>query len=290
MVSLRIARHVLTTISELTVRPVVLVTGDAQQVQPIQNNQGRVEQVPNIFSEKRFYSLVNSYCLKKQYRVLDEKYNRFLKHIRYWTPTQEQLDSIQNGRIICETFTPSDEELAHVLESHPTATILTFTRHATGRINTFYISKLFVDQIPLVTVQCDDEFEPCPIYRNMRVLITQNRNKSLNVVNGQEATVHCFRNATIFLKLPNGQIVSIYPVTYLDKEQTPCVCYPFTPCYALTIAKAVGLTLDKVILWLDILNIPPGIGYVALSRVRELKNLILLTRITSKQCTPVNVQ
>ena len=59
--------------------PVVPVTGDPQQVQPIQNNENRVEQVPNTFGEKKFYSLVNSYCLKKQYGVLD-KYN-----IRYWT-------------------------------------------------------------------------------------------------------------------------------------------------------------------------------------------------------------
>ena len=86
---------------------------------------------------------------------------------------------------------------------------------------------------------------------------------------------------TIFLK----QIVPIYPVTYLDKDKIPCICYPFTTCYALTIAKAVGLTLDKVIVWLDILNIPPGMAYVALSRLRELKNLILLT--TSRQCVPV---
>jgi hypothetical protein len=109
----------------------------------------------------------------------------------------------------------------------------------------------------------------------------------LNVVNGQQATVHCIRNATIFLKLPRGQIVPIYPVTYLDKDKIPCTCYPFTTCYALTITKAVGLILDKVIVWLDILNIRPGMAYVALSRLRELKNLILLTRITSRQCVPV---
>jgi hypothetical protein len=64
MVSLRNALHVLTTINELTVRPVVLDTGDPQQVQPIQNNENRVEQVPNTFGENKFYSLVYSYRLR----------------------------------------------------------------------------------------------------------------------------------------------------------------------------------------------------------------------------------
>ena len=85
MVSLRIECHVHTTISEVTVRPAVLVTGDPQQVQPTQNNENRIELVPNTFVEKKFYSLVNSYCLKEHYGVLDEKYNRYFKHIRYWT-------------------------------------------------------------------------------------------------------------------------------------------------------------------------------------------------------------
>ena len=64
MVSLRNARHVLTTINELTVRPVELDTGDPQQVQPIQNNENRVEQVPNTFDENKFYGLVYSYRLR----------------------------------------------------------------------------------------------------------------------------------------------------------------------------------------------------------------------------------
>ena len=55
-------------------------------------------------------------------------------------------------------------------------------------------------------VQCDDEMEPCVIFRGMKVVITLNRNKSLNIVNGQLATVHCVQNAKIFLKLSNEEL------------------------------------------------------------------------------------
>ena len=237
-------------------RPVVLVTGDPQQSQSFENKGGKTEQVPNVFSDKNFYSLVDSYTLKRQYRVIDEKYDKFLKYIRFWKPSQALLDSVQDGRIICDNETPSEEELSRIPDTYPDATVLTFTRKATYRINKIYIKKIFAEAVPLATVQCDDEMEPCAIYHGMKVVITQNRNKSLNVVNGQLATVQCVRNATIFLKLSNEEVVSIYPVTYLDKEGKNCICYPFMPCYALTVAKAIGLTLQKIILWLDITNIP----------------------------------
>lgn len=47
----------------------------------------------------------------------------------------------------------------------------------------------------------------------MRVIITQNRDKSNVVINGQIASVHAFHNSTIFLELPNKTIVPIYQVT-----------------------------------------------------------------------------
>jgi hypothetical protein len=84
MVSVTIAKHILTTISKLTVRPVVLITGDPQQIQPIESSTGnRIQQVPNVFSNKNFYKLVESFALKKQYRVIDKNYKEFLTHIRF---------------------------------------------------------------------------------------------------------------------------------------------------------------------------------------------------------------
>ena len=72
------------------------------------------------------------------------------------------------------------------------------------------------------------------------------------------------QNATVFLKLPNEQIVAVYPVTNTleGKKQTS---HPFAPAYASTICKVQGQNLHKVILWLDTALVPRGSAYVELS-------------------------
>ena len=47
--------------------------------------------------------------------------------------------------------------------------------------------------------------------------------------------------------------------------------------YAITMCKSLGQTLSKAILWLNRDNIPPGKGYVALSRVRKMSDISFLT-------------
>lgn len=51
--------------------------------------------------------------------------------------------------------------------------------------------------------------------------------------------------------------------------------YPFVLCYALTIHKSQGLTLDKAIMSLKNLS-SPELCYVAISRVKKLENLFLI--------------
>ena len=54
-------------------------------------------------------------------------------------------------------------------------------------------------------VQCDCDIEPMPLY-NMRVMITQNRDKKNGVVNRQMAKILCIQNGTVFLELRNGRL------------------------------------------------------------------------------------
>ena len=287
MVSQTIAHHILKTLNEIIVRPVLLVTGDQCQIQPIETIDKKIHQVFNIFKDKHFWSLVHHFTLSSQHRVTDQEYETFLQHIRHWKPTEQLLSQIQQGKVIYDHQDPTDQQIENALLQHPNATVLTFTRHATTRVNQIMISSIFAQEHPLATIQCDYEMDVTPIYKNMRVLITQNRNKSQGVINGQLAVIHSIENATVFLKLPNGKIVNTYPVTYIDKHNKSFNCYPFTPSYAITIAKSQGQTLDEVILWFDIDKLPPGFGYVALSRIRTRENLFLLTPIRPDHCIPV---
>lgn len=145
---------------------------------------------------------------------------------------------------------------------------------------------MFRNTNELAVVQLDCDLPPMAIYFGMRVVITQNRDKLNGVVNGQLATVHTVENATIFLKLTNGKIVALYPVTTKNQEVSNRV-YPFCLAYATTIYKAQGQTLAKVVLWFDIDNIPPGTAYVALSRVRRLNDIFFLNKLEPKFFVPV---
>ena len=94
------------------------------------------------------------------------------------------------------------------------------------------------------------------------------------------------QNATVFLKLPNDHIVAVYPVTATvdDYRRTS---HPFVPAYASTICKIQGQNLGKIILWLDTLLVPKGSAYVALSRIRHLKDLFFITETHSEQYSPI---
>ena len=145
--------------------------------------------------------------MTQQYRVLDEEYEAFIQHIRYWRPTQQLLDQMQQGRVICQQSEPTDDEIYHVISQNPDSTVLTVSKRACHKVNQAVIARLFAHQMPLAHVQCDnEETTDTPIYKDMRVIITQNRDKSNGVVNGQEGTVHCIENETMFLKLANGKL------------------------------------------------------------------------------------
>ncbi len=109
----------------------------------------------------------------------------------------------------------------------------------------------------------------------MRVVVTQNRDRVRGAVSGQLATVHTIHNHSVYLRLSNDNIVAIYPVT-VKRNDKSVTLYPFSLAYATPICKAQGQTLQKVVVWFDIDNIPPGTAYVALSRVTSQQNDIFL--------------
>ena len=142
------------------------------------------------------------------------------------------------------------------------------SRGAAKCINHTVAKHIFQHVQPLARVRCDDD-EECltDIYTGIKVLLTQNHDKTHEVLNGNLTTVECVHNATIFLTLATGNTVYTYPVTQYTTDGRNVTVYPFVPAYALTICKVQGHTLPYVILWMDVDCVPPGTGYVALSRV-----------------------
>ena len=114
------------------------------------------------------------------------------------------------------------------------------------------------------------------ICTGMRVLLTQNRDKSHGIVNDQVAMVNQMHNATIFLQLPNSKIVFVHPVTQYDTNGERVTVYPFVPAYALTVCKAQGHTLDYIVLWFDFSNPTTWNSICCLIKSKKTKFFVIL--------------
>ena len=77
MFTKRIFDHIVRTIQQIPVRPVVILAGDELQQQPLETKEGHIIQGESIFSDTDMYSLVEKYKLTTQYRVREKEYEFF---------------------------------------------------------------------------------------------------------------------------------------------------------------------------------------------------------------------
>lgn len=287
MVSKVIMQHVISTINQISLRPLLVMCGDKCQQQPIETIDNQTTQVTSILQERDFYRIAHHINLTQQYRCEDEELQQILNHLRYYKPSRSLLEKIHGDRIMCATQTPSEYDVRRVLKERPLATFVTVSRKATNFINEIAINFLFADCIPLMHAQFDCDLPPLPLYQNLPVVITQNRDKKNGIMNGQRGIVKLVQNKTVFLTLPNGSLVTTHLVTCQKADGSIQTSYPFVPAYSLTICKSQGQTLDEVVIWMDAKMVPAGAAYVALSRVRRLKNLYFLTETQTNQYRPV---
>ena len=222
-----IFQHILKTLNVLLFRPVVLFSGDAGQQQPFCKVNSKIMQLTSPFDSNLFLKNSYNYRLTTQHRVGDNEYFSFLNTIRNWIPTQELLDKIQEGRVVCTDKNITDDAILRAFSIHANNFILTFTKAAANRANHVIINSHFHKENPLALLKLDCDLPPINIYFGMRVVITQNRDKCNGVVNGQLATVHTVHNNTVYLKLPNEKVVAIYPVTI--KSPNTVTLYRFCP-------------------------------------------------------------
>ena len=200
MIPKKIFHHIMRTLQDLPLRPVVLLSGDPQQQQPITDEGNRTTQTESILHDRRFYSLVYKYTLVTQYRCKDQQYYDMLNHLRYFVPSLTFLSELHKGRVLVTGRPVKDDDLYIALSVS--------CLHFSYSISPFCQphQRLFSDS-PLDVIRYDCDMPPMPVYRGMKVLATQNRDKKNGVVNGKRATVVYLQDATIFLRLPNGLIL-----------------------------------------------------------------------------------
>ena len=295
MVPIAIFTHIMTTLQELSTRPIFMISGDKYQLPPICTQNNTIANSTSIYDSECLTNVSYSYHLTEQYRCIDQQYSEILDHLRTCKPTKTILDLLQHGRLLTTSAEIDDTKLLSLIRAHASSTFLTVSRNAVARINNLILRNLLPGSMLLGAIQMDNDQPPSNIFRGMRVIITQNRDKKNGIVNGQPAIVTMTQGQTVILQLPNGKKVSVYPVSAPeatvgeDGAERPYIrtCYPIVPGYAMTIFKSQGQTLDNVVVWFDTAVLGPGVAYVALSRVKTLANIKFLTPLLMSHFQPV---
>ena len=122
------------TLNRLNCRPVVVITGDSRQQQPLQTVEGRVCNTVSIVNDETF-SQENAikHSLYQQFRIVDKEYKAFVDMVRYLQPTQRQLDQFQEDLVLCTAGCLADEDIYRAFSRQAHTTIMTVSRPLLSR-------------------------------------------------------------------------------------------------------------------------------------------------------------
>ena len=157
MVPMKIFDHIVATISELPIRPIILLAGDDCQLQPIEKIDGQIQSTKIAMRSEKLPAITNKVILTEQHKNNDDEYSRFLTHIRSLCPSQPLLDQIQKDRILFN-HEPTDNDILHALTNHPNSTVITVSHKAASRINRVVLNSTLDRSLFLADVACDSAY------------------------------------------------------------------------------------------------------------------------------------
>ena len=216
-----------------------MFVGDEQQQQPISDTGTE----KNLLNDDELGKLCMLFNLKQQYRCAVTELQDFLHVIRYTQPTQRQIDKYCTSLSLLTTGHPSDDLIMESYYKDPDTTFITVTNIGANGINGIVADGVFKDERAIAHVRLANEQENRPLYKNIRLVITENRNKNFGLMNGQICTLLTTEGKSLFVRLKNGKIAVIYPVT----NEQRFTYYPLRLAYAVTVYKAKGKTLSASI-------------------------------------------
>ena len=292
MISSRIFQTMASTFNRLNKRPVVVLAGDECKQQPLETNDGRITSTTSIINDHTFSSCnAVIHTLYQQFRVIDPEYAKLLDLIRITLSTQQQVDELQRQSCALKDNSPMKTSVRRISSTATPPSWPSLARVCSKSTTSSFA--IYSWDGPFVT----SLLPPSPTWTpsfltNKCVIFTENRDKAARKTGNrqqarQQATIVGCENNTIILSLPEGQVF-VYPVTHMDND-VQITCYPFTPAYAQTIIKSQARNICHLIIWLDSDVVPPGTGYVGLSRVRTRSSISLLQPIHAHQLRPVKL-
>ena len=248
-------------------------------------------------------SACDEYKLHRAYRCKDPHFWSMLTQIRRDLPSPELVAEFCKRKAWLGS--PNVKQVRKVLEKHPDTTIMTCTRKGASRINFLATRAYFAKEKPLAWVDGDyesnhrnydgDELKPIdkltasnmPIYKGMKIYLTQNVRKQADFVNGMRCTIeeYCQRSQSIRVLTETKKRIMIFRWT--DPDRKFPAHYPIRPGYCSTIMKFQGATLKHATIYIDCPGIK-GAAYTALSRLATREDYLLGGYLKPEHFTPAD--
>ena len=213
-------------------------------------------------------------------------------------PSVHMTKKICRGHRAWKTKDPEAWDIQDLMrKTNMKTTVVTCTRRGAAKVNELARQVLFEDRHkPTIgTIPADYEANevnydeqgklkkktklmpaPLKLYKGLRLYLTRNMNKQEDFVNGMQATVVDYDEATQCLEVitKTKKRLPVHLITDDVDGHGRVTYFPVRLGYACTVQKVQGATLEHVTLWLDCIGCRAA-AYVALSRVEHDKDYLI---------------
>lgn len=256
----------------------VVLCGDFFQLPPVSKTNGAVER-DFIHNARSWYEMDVKICyLEEQHRQFDKRFTQILNDVRSNTITEDTLAAL-------------DERYQKPVGKGIIPTKLYTHNVDVDAINARELAKLAGDEVeyPMNATGNDSLFamlkksclapERLALKLGAQVMFVKN-NFDKGYVNGTLGKVVDFDDEfQPVVEMVNGNKIVVVPTSWVVEEEGVVkaeICQvPLRLAWAITIHKSQGMSLDAAEIDLS-KSFVPGMGYVALSRVRSLAGIKLM--------------
>ena len=218
---------------------------------------------------------------------------KLLDEVRTHVPSKKTIAKLNYRKKAWKGSKPTKEDMKRIATTLPHTHIVTYTKQGAAEVNELTVKGLYGKKKPLATLDGDYEMNPdnyvknrlktdvsslrpcrIPIYKGMRLYLTQNVQKEAAFVNGMQCKVEGISESGVLrVRTKTGKRVFVTPWT--DVEHGNMVYYPIRLGYAVNIHKVQGDEFKHMILYPDVDRPMPAAGYVALSRVKSMDSVLI---------------
>lgn len=244
--------------------PVILLCGDSQQIRPWNNDGSEAE----LLVHSRFWRGITKHELIAPFRQNVSEFE-LLQEVRSSFPSKRWMTRVVEPRLVVDGE-PTLDDVRSLLQLHPASVFLAVSRGAVSWLNNLISEALFGDT-PGWSVPTAEPEDIVTLHRGERLLLMQNIDKPRGLVNGKVCHLHQKRGDVLFVAIEGMGVVPVSLWSFDDRT-----CFPVLRGHALTIAKSMGATLSHVTLFMEEGMSAAAAGYVAITRVRRLKDLAFM--------------